>query len=665
MHEATPRTPSKLDPGTVWTIVTDAPLKGLSLAREPGTLLAWDESDGLYLLDPSGDVVATARAPGRIVAGAISDNGALVALIGEGSRLWLLGYDLELLHDRGTIPEASSLAVDPHGRYLAVASRVGLNQLYSRHGKQAGRFETRQPLAHLAFVPTQPLLIGSAAHGTLAGIELDPRANDGRLEPEVAWQANLLSNVGRLALSGDGGMLLTACYAHGVQRYDLRGRNEGAYHLGGSASHAVPDFAGRTIAVATLEGELAVLGPAGNVRWRTNLPRPALGLEIDALGRSLIYGLATGEITRVDLHGGSRRKVTQTQRQPTDETAAVSVAARPAGGGSVLTPAWTLTPVTSDEQAEFAVLTVLDDPPRVGMITSTNRLHIYSTEGRLIGQAPDIGGVGRILRASPGWIAASTDRQIMLCDVRRNLARRLDLNLVEVTHLAIRPDTHGLAIVQERDRVGRATAAGRWVWRKELRSAVEDLAIGPDGLTGVTTDDGGFTILDPSGEVFQAIEAGRGEPLSLLSAPEGSPAGMAWLTLARRDQVLRGHDRDGRILWETPVPWEAWQFLPLEHLAIVVAADGRFAAFDATGRLRNQSREAGDSQSVFSLSGAGEVIRIHRQGVHLICSDASGRVAWRAVSDAQLGPVAAGRSGVAAFFGRQLVWFPAQISSEP
>ncbi len=91
-----------------------------------------------------------------------------------------------------------------------------------------------------------------------------------------------MSNVGRLTTTGDGGMVLASCFTHGVQRFDLRGQNEGAYHLGGTAAHAVPDFAGRMIAVATLEGELAVLSPAGNVRWRTGLARPAIALEVDA-----------------------------------------------------------------------------------------------------------------------------------------------------------------------------------------------------------------------------------------------------------------------------------------------------------------------------------------------------------------------------------------------
>ena len=77
-----------------------------------------------------------------------------------------------------------------------------------------------------------------------------------------------MSNVGRLATSGDGGLILASCFTHGVQQHDLRGQNEGSYHLGGTAAFAVPDFAGRTIGVATLEGELAVLSPGATSAGR-------------------------------------------------------------------------------------------------------------------------------------------------------------------------------------------------------------------------------------------------------------------------------------------------------------------------------------------------------------------------------------------------------------
>ena len=229
----------------------------------------------------------------------------MIALLGEGDdgSLVLLSADFKVEVERPAPSEASFLSIDSHGRYLAIGSRVGAVNFLNRFGRPAGRLETIQPLAHLCFLADRPFLIGSAAFGMMVGVEVRGSRSAGQLDPEIAWQDRLLSNVGRLTVSGDGGMILASCFTHGIQRFDLRGRNEGSYHLGGTVSHAVPDFPGRTIAAATLEGELAIMNSAGNVRWRTRLPRPAIALEIDPLGRYVIYGFSTGEIVRLDLFG--------------------------------------------------------------------------------------------------------------------------------------------------------------------------------------------------------------------------------------------------------------------------------------------------------------------------------------------------------------------------
>ena len=324
-----------------------------------------------------------------------------------------------------------------------------------------------------------------------------------------------MSNVGRLATSGDGGLVLASCFTHGVQRYDLRGQNEGSYHLGGSAAFAVPDFAGRTIGVATLEGELAVLSPGGNVRWKTGLIRPAIALETDPLGRFL-------DLRARHRRGGPPRPRRGGTPGPGRGSGRRTRSPRPCPVRiPSASPTGRAEAVATEDQAETAVLTVLDDPPRIGLISATNRLRIFTAEGRDLGKAPEILGVGRIARTAPGWIAAATDRQIVLYDARRNSAQRVDLSLVEITHLAIHPDSFGLAIVQERDRLGRATPAGRWIWKRSLKSPVEDLAIGPDGVLALTTDDGRLEVLDASGETDRRLSRrARRAP-----APDRGPRG--------------------------------------------------------------------------------------------------------------------------------------------
>ena len=644
-----PRPSSRLDPTVSWTVVTDAPLLGLSYAREAGVLLAWDDASHVYLLDGLGDRRYESRAPEKILSAEVSDDGSLVALLLARSRMLLLGPELEPIIERAAPSDATSLAVDSHGRFVAVGTKTVESSLFTRHGKPSAKFETRQPLAHLKFVPSQPLLLGAATYGLLVAVGLsEVRLSEG-LDPEILWEEKLATSVGRLACSGDGGIILASCFTHGVQRYDLQGQNEGSYHLGGTASHAVPDFAGRTIAVATTEGELSILNPAGNVRWKTGLPRPPVGLETDALGRFLFYGLPTGEVSRVDLDPSKAPAASgASTKSPT--------ASKKAKPGSVRRPDWTETVAQTEDQAETAVIAVLDEPPRVAAYLNSNRMAIFSASGQSLGLTPDCPGVGRIVRTTRNWIASATDRNLVLYDARRNEAQRLDLNLINMTHLVIRPDTFGLAIIQDRDRLGRASAAGRWVWRQELKYPVEDLAVGPGNLVAVTTDAGHFLLFDAAGGQAGEYAASPAEPLALVEAPQESPAGVAWVTLARQNQVLRGHSLDARVVWESPVPWEAWGMARVASRVVVSAADGRALAYDGSGHLRGQAR-AEEASVEFYPAPDGDVLRLTRQGVNLISADLNGRIRWRAVAEKELGPCAAAAIGVAAMVGRDLCWF--------
>ena len=166
-----------------------------------------------------------------------------------------------------------------------------------------------------------------------------------------------MSNVGRLAVNGDGGMILASCYTLGIQRFDLRGATKGPITWAEPSRTPSPTFPGRTIAAATLEGELAVMNSAGNVRWRTQLPRPVIALEVDPLGRYVIYGHATGEIVRLDLFGGKARAARPASAaQPARRRRRVRLPARTAG--SVRSPDWLVPAVETDQQSETAVIAV-------------------------------------------------------------------------------------------------------------------------------------------------------------------------------------------------------------------------------------------------------------------------------------------------------------------
>src|SRR5262249_3944408 len=159
----------------------------------------------------------------KIQAGAISDEGGRLALLveSEETSLILLNADFAVEWERPAPSEASFVSLDPHGRYLAVGTRLSVLHVLNRYGRPAGRLETMESLSHWCFVPDRPFAVGAAAFGMMVGVALEWSRGGGRLEADLIWQDRLMSNVGRLAISGDGAMILASCYTLGIQRFDL------------------------------------------------------------------------------------------------------------------------------------------------------------------------------------------------------------------------------------------------------------------------------------------------------------------------------------------------------------------------------------------------------------------------------------------------------------
>ncbi len=656
--------------------VTQAPLRGVALAREAGLILVWDQSDLLYLLDDRGTLLVETRAPAPILDAAFSDDGSLLAVLVQEPRLWLLGRDLRPLHDRTTVSGSNRLAIDAHGRYLAVASDSPTVQFFTRYGRQAGSFTARQPFNAIGFVPAVPTLIGIGAYGTVLGIDLEPDSKPGHLDAALEWETQVYSNIGHLSCSGDGSMILVSCFTHGVQRYDDEGRGEGAYHLPGGVALAEPDFAGRWIAAATLEGDLALLNRAGNVRWRERVARRPKAIQLDPLSQYLIYGLETGEVTRLDFVDARNVPPQAVGDASTPASGSKSRsrsgrASQSANGNdphALQPPAWTQPVARDDLEAETAVLGVSDDPPRIVVLAGRNQAQVFDLEGNPSGLGPKLSGVGRILRFDTGYVAAATDRTLVLGRLQDGRFTLLPTTLFEISHLEIRPDTYGLAIVQERDRIGRANAQGSWIWTRQLRTPVEEIACRADGDLGLTTEDGQLLLLDASGQLRTRTDLARGQSTIVAAAPQPTAGSVradgaipSWITMARSSQWVGAHDADGRMLWQAPLGWEPWQLRILGPWILVTGIDGRAITLDLHGRINRQTRspdDGGAPDRTFGLDRRDRVVRVSRTGPHLICSQLDGRVIWRAVLEDKPGPMAVGRLGVALLLGRNLAWFP-------
>jgi len=278
-------------PELSWSFSTDAPLAWMELARESGELLAADRSGGIYLLDRNGRVVAVTRGQVPVRGLAWSDNGAAgVALIGDSKLHWF-SRQLEFRSQYELPDTALAVAVDPHGEYVAASLVSGTTLIFDGPRKPIHRFESQRPFVKLLFLSEIPGLIGVADYGLLS---------NRTFQGGIRWEEKLWASAGDIAASGNGDMVLVACFAHGITRYDSEGNQSGSYQVEGTAARVACSYLPYRIVVATMERQLYWLNVDGKMIWAAEAPEDIIRVVCDPLGKGLVVGFGSGRIVRLD-----------------------------------------------------------------------------------------------------------------------------------------------------------------------------------------------------------------------------------------------------------------------------------------------------------------------------------------------------------------------------
>lgn len=277
-----------------WSRPLPAPPAGLSLAWEPGTLLVRDQEHHLGRYDRAGQVELRHRAPGSLVAAAITDDGRTVAAAGKRGQVWLLTLDFVKLWERAVPRRPVAVALEAFGRRVAVADAGGVT-VFDHDGREVWRAATARPLVHLAFVPELPVLLGAADYGLVCAF------ND---KGEVMWRDGLVAHVGSLAVTGDGSRVVLACFTDGVNCYAATSSKRAALSRAAPSRLAAVDYRGEGLLTTGLANELARRGPEGDVRGVLLLEANPVALVVDALGASAVAALADGTLVGVEIVRG-------------------------------------------------------------------------------------------------------------------------------------------------------------------------------------------------------------------------------------------------------------------------------------------------------------------------------------------------------------------------
>lgn len=281
-------------PELAWSFSTDASLSNLELARESGEVLAADSSGGIYLLDRNGQIVSVTRGQTPIRGLAWSDTGSGgVALIGN-SRLHWFSRQLEFRSQYDLDETALSVSIDPHGEYVAASLATGTNLVFDGPRKPILKFTSQRPFVKLMFVAEVAGMIGVADYGLLSS-----RTFAGG----IRWEEKLWSNAGDIAVSGNGSMVLVACFSHGIVRYDDDGDQTGSYQVEGTPNRVSCSYLPYRIAVATIERHVYWMNADGKMLWAAEAPEDITRIACDPLGKGLVVGFESGRIVRLDWSG--------------------------------------------------------------------------------------------------------------------------------------------------------------------------------------------------------------------------------------------------------------------------------------------------------------------------------------------------------------------------
>lgn len=275
-----------------WSFTVDAPISDLRLGRETGEVLVGDSSGGLYLLDRRGRVIALIRTRHDIQRVAWSDAGCGGAAVLDERTIAWFDRKLQFEWTRELPDDVLAIAIDPHGTHVAVSMADGVTVIFSADNRKVSRFETVRPLRYSQLLATKTELIAAAEHGLVGRYSL---------RGEIIWTEKLWSNVGDMAVTGDGSHVYLAGFAHGVQAYaGDEGTSRGSFVTEGTVSQVACGYARKQLIAATLERQLFAINDSGDLVWNLTLPEDLNRILMSPLGDWIVLGFNSGRIVRLD-----------------------------------------------------------------------------------------------------------------------------------------------------------------------------------------------------------------------------------------------------------------------------------------------------------------------------------------------------------------------------
>lgn len=200
-----------------------------------------------------------------------------------------LAPDLTARWDKKIDGTPLAAVLDPSGQILAVSDAKGSVIFFGPGGESLATVSSPRPLRFLAMVSNVTRVAAAADLGLVGAFDI---------AGEWIWKDWVLVNVGGLSVSGDGGLLLVACFSDGLHRYGPEGQRQSRLATPEPCRQVAQSYGGDRIVVGGMDVGLAVLNQDGVVLARGRAERPIGALAMAPFGDAIYGALAGGGIVK-------------------------------------------------------------------------------------------------------------------------------------------------------------------------------------------------------------------------------------------------------------------------------------------------------------------------------------------------------------------------------
>lgn len=280
-------------PKLLWSQLLPAPSAGIALARETGSVLAWDVQRQAVLIHRSGAVVSETNRAGPIACAAISDDGSAVTVTDEQSVTWL-DRDLKPKWQKPIGAKPTAVALEALGQFVAVADAANSVQFFDSAGRVFGAsISTPRALYHLRLPTETQTLYAAADFGLILAIDMSRR--------EILWQDNPVTHLGDLDAAAGGAVVAAACFSEGLRRLDRTRRLLPAIASREPCRYLALSYSGARMVAGSIVGGIAGFDDKGEQKFEQRFEQMLTGVQLSPLADVAVVGLADGRVLGLDV----------------------------------------------------------------------------------------------------------------------------------------------------------------------------------------------------------------------------------------------------------------------------------------------------------------------------------------------------------------------------